>query len=180
MSTQTDTTPARAAMERLGVSPMDIVRGTDLSMMSVNRMLLGVRNVRQSTAIRFALFDGFTDEERTAIVGQGNVMCPSDVPSTRTVRPDSPGWAALDRLGLSVSAVSAEADVPVRSVYKVMNGTAGMSLLVRFLGYHRLTDTERVAIIEAHGFVPHIALGRLVGLSVNQGGPITTIVRGQG
>ena len=58
MSTQTDMTPARAAMERLGVSPMDIVRGTDLSVMSVNRMILGVRNVRRSTATRFASFNG--------------------------------------------------------------------------------------------------------------------------
>jgi predicted transcriptional regulator len=96
------------------------------------------------------------------------------------VRPDSPGWAALDRRGLSVSTVSAEADVPVRSVYKVLNGTAGMSLLLRFLGYHRLADIERVAIIEAHGFAPYIYRGQLVGLSVKQGGPITTIVRGQG
>jgi hypothetical protein len=180
MSTQTDTTPARAAMERLGVSPMDIVRGTDLSTMSVNRMILGVRNVRRSTAVRFASFDGFTDDERTAIVGQGNVMCPSDTPSTRTVRPDSPGWAALDRRGLSVSTVASETGVPVRSVYKVLNSTAGMSLLVRFLGYYRLTDTERVAIVEANGYFPYTVLGRLVGLSAERGQPMTTIVRGQG
>ena len=34
MSTQTDMTPARAAMERLGVSPTDIVNGVTVSMMS--------------------------------------------------------------------------------------------------------------------------------------------------
>ena len=181
MSTQEDTTPARAAMERLGVSPMDIVRGTDLSVMSVNRMILGVRNVRRSTATRFASFNGFTYDEQVAIMRQGNVVqSRTGNPKCRTASPDSPGWAALDRLELKVADVASETGVPVRSVYKVLNSTAGMSLLVRFLGYHRLTDAERIAIIDAHDLVPHIERRRLVGLSVKKSGPMTTIVRGQG
>ena len=181
MSTHTDITPARAAMERMGVSQADISRGTGLSLMSVNRMILGVRAVRRSTAVRFASFVGFTSDECVAIMRQGNVVqAKSGKPTHRTTSPDSPGWAALDRRGLSVSTVASETGVPVRSVYKAMNNSAGMHLLVRFLGYHRLTDTERVAIVEAHGFFPYTVLGRLVGLSAERGQPMTTIVRGQG
>ena len=181
MSTQTDTTPARAAMERLGVSPTDIVNGVTVSMMSVNRMLLGVRMVRRSTAEKFAAYEGFTDEERAAIMAQDNVMqSRTGNPHCRTASPDSPGWAALTRIGLTVADVVRDTGISNRSVYKVLNSTAGMSLLVRFLGYYRLADIERVAIVEANGYFPYTVLGRLVGLSAERGQPMTTIVRGQG
>ena len=181
MSTQTDTTPARAAMERLGVSPTDIVAGVTVSMMSVNRMLLGVRMVRRSTAEKFAAYEGFTDEERTAIMAQDNVMqSRSGNPQCRTASPDSPGWAALTRMGLTVSDMVRETGISNRSVYRALNGTAGMPPLVRFLGHPRLTDTERVAIVEANGFFPYTVLGRLVGLSAERGQPMMTIVRGHG
>ena len=181
MSTQEDTTPARAAMERLGVSPTDIVNGVTVSMMSVNRMLLGVRMVRRSTAEKFAAYEGFTDEERGAIMAQDNVMqSRTGNPQCRTASPDSPGWAALTRIGLTVADMVRETGISNRSVYRALNGTAGVPPLVRFLGHPRLTDTERVAIVEAHGYSPYTVLGRLVGLSAEWGQPMTTIVRGQG
>jgi hypothetical protein len=165
------------------VSVSDVVRGTGLSVATVIRVANG-KAVRDTTLAKFLAYPGFADDDREAISAHiAPVVVSSTTGSahTRTTNPDSVGWAAVERMEVKAATLAVETGLPRRTVYKVLNGArVGIGSLARFLGYHGLTDTERVAIVEAHGYFPYTVLGRLVGLSAERGQPMTTIVRGQG
>ena len=175
--------PAWVAMDRLGVSLSDMVRGTGLSVATVIRVANGTA-VRDTTLAKFLDYQGWTDDDREAIsahIASAVVSSTTGSAHTRTANPDGVGWTAVERMGVRVATIVSETGLPRRTVYKAINGTrVGIGSLARFLGYHGLTDVERVDLIEVHGYTPHTVMGRLVGLSEGEGQPMTTIVRGQG
>ena len=185
MGTQTDSemTPARAAMDRLGVSDWDVVRGAGLSIATVRKIVSGDK-VMDTSLAKYLTFSGFTDDEREAIRASIELVVVHSATghaSIRTANPDSVGWAAVERMEVRTTTLAEATGLPRRTIYKVLNGArVGIGSLAKFLGYHRLTDAERIALIDAHGYVPQVVMGRLVGLSDGEGQPMTTIVRGHG
>ena len=124
MSTQTDSemTPARAAMERLGVTDREIASATGLSALTIGR-IAGCKTVRDTTLAQYLAHPGFTDEERAAIreyIAPVLVSSVTGSPKSRTSNPGSAGWAAVERLGIKAAAIVAETGLPRRSVYKAL------------------------------------------------------------
>tara|TARA_R110000823_G_scaffold306740_1_gene429209 strand:- start:580 stop:1092 length:513 start_codon:yes stop_codon:yes gene_type:complete len=170
-------------MDRLGVSVSDVVRGTGLSVATVGKVVRG-ETVWDTSLAKFLAYPGWTNDDREAISAHiAPVVVSSTTGSahTRSTNPDGVGWTAVERMEVKTSTLASETGLPRRTVYKVLNGArVGIGSLARFLGYHGLTDVERVDLIEVHGYTPHTVMGRLVGLSEGEGQPMTTIVRGQG